>query len=123
MACATQSIPTEAAMAETITSSTRSDIGTHGRELILDAQKIAVDFKGEGGVVHAVRDVSFQLHKGETIARVGESGSGKSVTARTVMGLLTKRATVSPNTTITLTGADIRRYSPAQMRALRGNKV
>src|SRR6476469_4451975 len=95
MVSATRSIPTEAAMADTVTSATRSDIGTHGPELIVDVQKIAVDFKVEGGVVNAVRDVSFQLHKGETIARVGESGSGKSVTARTVMGLLTKRATIS----------------------------
>ena len=52
------------------------------------------NFKVEGGIVEAVRDVSFQLHRGETIALVGESGSGKSVTARTVMGLLTKRATI-----------------------------
>jgi peptide/nickel transport system ATP-binding protein len=123
MACATQSILTEAMMAETTTSATRSDIGTHGRELILDAQKIAVDFKVEGGVVHAVRDVSFQLHKGETIALVGESGSGKSVTARTVMGLLTKRATISKNATIALKGEDILKYTPTQMRQLRGNTV
>jgi len=123
MGCATQSIPTEAAMAETVTSATRSDIGTHGRELILDAQKIAVDFKVEGGVVHAVRDVSFQLHKGETIALVGESGSGKSVTARTVMGLLTKRATISGKSTISLNGEDILKYTPTQMRHLRGNTV
>ena len=46
-------------------------------------------------MVEAVKDVSFQLYSGETIALVGESGSGKSVTARTVMGLLTKRATVA----------------------------
>jgi peptide/nickel transport system ATP-binding protein len=110
-------------MAETVTSATRSDIGTHGRELILDAQNIAVDFKVEGGIVHAVRDVSFQLHKGETIALVGESGSGKSVTARTVMGLLTKRATIGKRATITLKGEDILKYSPTQMRHLRGNTV
>ena len=110
-------------MAETITSATRSDIGTHGRELILDAQNIAVDFKVEGGIVHAVRDVSFQLHKGETIALVGESGSGKSVTARTVMGLLTKRATISKKSSISLNGEDILKYTPTQMRHLRGNTV
>ena len=68
----------------------RHDLGEHGRELILDARNIGVSFKVEGGQLEAVRDVSFQLHKGETIALVGESGSGKSVTARTVMGLLGK---------------------------------
>src|SRR5665213_1589562 len=101
----------------------RYDLGAHGRELILDARKIAVNFKVEGGIVEAVRDVSFQLHKGETIALVGESGSGKSVTARTVMRLLTKRATIDPNSRVRLDGTDILRLSERQMRALRGNKI
>jgi peptide/nickel transport system ATP-binding protein len=101
----------------------RHDAGTHGRELILDARNIAVDFKVEGGVVDAVRDVSFQLHKGETIALVGESGSGKSVTARTVMRLLTKRATIAPQSHIRLDGEDIITFSERRMRALRGNRL
>jgi peptide/nickel transport system ATP-binding protein len=109
--------------ADNFSPSERRDLGSHGRELILDARSIAVDFKVEGGVVHAVRDVSFQLHKGETIALVGESGSGKSVTARTVMRLLTKRATISPNSRITLSGKDILRLPSAEMRRLRGNDV
>ncbi|KKB12321.1 microcin ABC transporter ATP-binding protein [Devosia geojensis] len=103
--------------------SERHDLGQHGRELILDARNIAVDFKVEGGVVNAVRDVSFQLHKGETIALVGESGSGKSVTARTVMKLLTKRATILPGTKITLSGKDVVAMSDREMRKLRGNDV
>ena len=80
----------------TLAPTERHDLGAHGRPLILDARNIAVDFKVEGGIVQAVRDVSFQLHKGETIALVGESGSGKSVTSRTVMRLLTKRAKIAP---------------------------
>jgi peptide/nickel transport system ATP-binding protein len=101
----------------------RADLGTHGRELILDARNIAVDFKVEGGVVRAVRDVSFQLHRGETIALVGESGSGKSVTARTLMRLLTKRAKISPRTRITLNGQQVMGLSEAKMRKLRGNDL
>jgi peptide/nickel transport system ATP-binding protein len=101
----------------------RHDLGSHGRELILDARNIAVNFKVEGGIVEAVKDVSFQLHKGETIALVGESGSGKSVTARTVMRLLTKRAKVSPNARITLAGQNVLSLPEAQMRKLRGNEV
>jgi len=101
----------------------RHDLGSHGRELILDARNIAVNFKVEGGVVEAVRDVSFQLHKGETIALVGESGSGKSVTARTVMRLLTKRAKVGANTRITLSGKNIAALSEKEMRKLRGNDL
>ncbi|MFD1254968.1 Glutathione import ATP-binding protein GsiA [Devosia equisanguinis] len=101
----------------------RHDLGTHGRELILDARNIGVDFKVEGGVVNAVRDVSFQLHKGETIALVGESGSGKSVTARTIMKLLTKRATILPETRITLAGRDVVTMSDRDMRKMRGNDI
>jgi peptide/nickel transport system ATP-binding protein len=108
---------------QTPVSSERHDLGSHGRELILDARNIAVNFKVEGGIVEAVRDVSFQLHKGETIALVGESGSGKSVTARTVMRLLTKRARINPNARITLAGRDILKLPQAEMRKLRGNQV
>src|SRR5690606_40309615 len=101
----------------------RLDLGAHGRELILDARNIAVDFKVEGGVVNAVRDVSFQLHKGETIALVGESGSGKSVTARTIMRLLTKRATIKPGARVMLRDRDIVTLSEGEMRKLRGNDL
>lgn len=103
--------------------SERHDLGTHGRELILDARNVKVDFKVEGGVVNAVRDVSFQLHKGETIALVGESGSGKSVTARTLMKLLTKRATIGKETRITLSGKNVIAMNDKQMRKLRGNDI
>jgi peptide/nickel transport system ATP-binding protein len=110
-------------MSETFAPVERHDLGAHGRELILDARKVAVNFKVEGGVVEAVRDVSFQLHKGETIALVGESGSGKSVTARTIMRLLTKRATINAKSKITLDGEDIIGMSERKMRSLRGNKI
>lgn len=103
--------------------SERHDLGAHGRELILDARNVGVNFKVEGGVVNAVRDVSFQLHKGETIALVGESGSGKSVTARTLMKLLTKRATILPQTRITLSGKDVVGMNDREMRKLRGNDI
>ncbi len=108
---------------DNLSPSERHDLGSHGRELILDARNVAVDFKVEGGTVHAVRDVSFQLHKGETIALVGESGSGKSVTARTIMRLLTKRARVGNASSIKLGGQDIYKLSDTQMRKLRGNDV
>ena len=101
----------------------RHDLGQHGRELILDARDIAVDFKVEHGTVHAVRSMSFQLHKGETVAIVGESGSGKSVTARTIMGLLSKRATVGADATIKLNGRDVLRFTEADKRKLRGNEI
>jgi peptide/nickel transport system ATP-binding protein len=126
MVCAMPSTPieeSEMTQAENLAPSERHDLGTHGRELILDARNIAVDFKVEGGTVNAVRDVSFQLHKGETIALVGESGSGKSVTARTIMRLLTKRATIAPEARIMLGDKNIITLKDEQMRKLRGNDL
>jgi peptide/nickel transport system ATP-binding protein len=124
-ACATPStrIEEQNMTSENLAPSERHDLGSHGRELILDARNVGVDFKVEGGVVNAVRDVSFQLHKGETIALVGESGSGKSVTARTLMKLLTKRATILPQTRITLSGKNIVAMNDRDMRKLRGNDI
>jgi peptide/nickel transport system ATP-binding protein len=101
----------------------RYDLNSHGRPLLVDARNIGVTFKVEGGTVEAVRDVSFQLHKGETIAIVGESGSGKSVTARTVMGLLSRRATVGSQARILMDGKDILKFGKTQMRKLRGNRI
>jgi peptide/nickel transport system ATP-binding protein len=92
-------------------------------ELVIDARKIGVTFKVLGGEVEAVRDVSFRLHKGQTIALVGESGSGKSVTARAIMRLLTKRATVAVQTEIIYDGRDMARLPDAEMRRLRGNRL
>jgi len=92
-------------------------------EIILDARKVAVSFKVEGGVVDAVKDVSFVLRKGETIAIVGESGSGKSVTARAVMRLLSRRASIGKDTSIVMGGQDVVKLPEREMRKLRGSRV
>ena len=90
---------------------------------IMDARNIGVSFKVEHGNVQAVKDISFQLYRGETIAIVGESGSGKSVTARTVMGLLSKRAVVLPKSSIDYDGCNILKLSERARRKLRGNRI
>ncbi|MET3857398.1 ABC transporter ATP-binding protein [Rhizobium sp. OAE497] len=90
---------------------------------IIDARNIGVNFKVEHGLVEAVKDISFQLYRGETIAIVGESGSGKSVTARTVMGLLSKRAVTSPKSTVEYEGKNILKFSEPARRKLRGNRI
>ncbi|WP_174800903.1 ABC transporter ATP-binding protein [Martelella limonii] len=102
---------------------TRRDHGEQQGAPIIDARHVAVDIEVEDGTVNAVRDVSFQLYRGETIAIVGESGSGKSVTARTIMGLLPKRARVGKGATITYDGADVLKFSEKQRRQMRGARI
>ena len=103
--------------------SIRRDHGAQQGEPIIDARNVAVDIAVEDGTVNAVRDVSFQLYRGETIAIVGESGSGKSVTARTVMGLLPKRASVGKGSTITYDGEDVLKFSEKKRRQMRGSRI
>jgi peptide/nickel transport system ATP-binding protein len=110
MVCATRLTPIEAMMENT-------------NDIILEARNVAVSFKVEGGVVNAVRNVNFALRKGETIAIVGESGSGKSVTARAIMRLLSKRATVGKDASIIIAGQDVLKLSENEMRKLRGSRV
>ena len=93
------------------------------QDFILEARNVAVSFKVEGGIVQAVRNMNFALRKGETIAIVGESGSGKSVTARAIMRLLTKRATISKDSSIILDGQDVVKLPESAMRKLRGDKI
>ncbi|MEO1988177.1 MAG: ABC transporter ATP-binding protein [Martelella sp.] len=103
--------------------SIRRDHGAQQGEPIIDARNVAVDIAVEDGTVNAVRDVSFQLYRGETIAIVGESGSGKSVTARTVMGLLPKRASVGKGATINYNGEDVLKFSERRRRDMRGSRI
>jgi peptide/nickel transport system ATP-binding protein len=91
--------------------------------IVIEARNLGVTFQVDGGSIEAVKDVSFTLKKGQTIALVGESGSGKSVTARAIMRLLSKRATVNPQTEILYAGRNMATLSPTEMRRLRGNRL
>ena len=80
-------------------------------------------FKLDDAVVEAVENVSFHVDRGETLALVGESGSGKSVTARAIMKLLPRTATVSPDSRVLLAGTRIDQFSERQMLGVRGNRI
>lgn len=59
---------------------------------VLKVENLAISFSTDQGVVYAVRDVNFELNRGEVLAIVGESGSGKSVTSRAIIGILAGNA-------------------------------
>jgi len=126
--CAMRSIPIEVmkmalALVSSFAPPVRHDHDGRKESPIIDARNIGVNFKVEHGTVEAVKDISFQLYRGETIAIVGESGSGKSVTARTVMGLLSKRAVISPRSSVEYDGNNILKFSEKARRRLRGDRI
>jgi peptide/nickel transport system ATP-binding protein len=65
--------------------------------LIISVQDLSISFQTEDALVNAVKNISFDLHKGEILGIVGESGSGKSVSSLAILGLLDKRVTNYPS--------------------------
>lgn len=92
------------------------------REVKLSVKNLKIGFKTDGGKVQAVRDISFDLFKGETLAIVGESGSGKSVTNRAIMGILAGNA-IKDGGEIIYDGQDLLKIPEEQFHKLRGDKI
>lgn len=91
-------------------------------EKILDVKNLQISFRTGNGNVQAVRDISFELNRGETIAVVGESGSGKSVTARAIMGILAPNAMVESGEII-YEDRDLLKISEEEFCKLRGSHI
>ena len=89
---------------------------------ILEVRNLQVNFKTYAGDVKAIRNVSFDLRKGETLAIVGESGSGKSVTTRTIMGLNARNADITSGS-ILYKDQDLLKKSDKEMEQFRGQDI
>lgn len=87
----------------------------------LEVRNLRISFKTNHGYVKAVRDISFDLEKGETLAIVGESGSGKSVTAKAMLGILAGNSVVEGGEII-YNGDDLLKYTEKDFNRIRGNK-
>jgi microcin C transport system ATP-binding protein len=93
---------------------------------LLEIRNLCVTFGGRGGAnpVEAVKDVSFALDRGATLALVGESGSGKSVTALSILQLLPYPAAVhGPESSIRFDGEELVGAAPDRLRRVRGNRI
>ncbi|MBS0564052.1 MAG: ABC transporter ATP-binding protein [Proteobacteria bacterium] len=88
---------------------------------LLKVSGLTVDFRQDGRVIPAVRGVSFEIAKGETVALVGESGSGKSVSALATVGLLARGARVGGS--VLYQGAEMIGASEDRLRNVRGNDI
>ena len=88
----------------------------------LEVRNLTISFRTNNGAVRAVRDISFDLEEGETLAIAGESGSGKSVTTRAIMGILAGNAMVDGGEII-YDGKDLLKIPEEDFHTLRGHKL
>src|SRR5439155_10446442 len=94
-----------------------------GGDLLLDVKNLQTQFAISGGVVRAVDGVSWDVRAGETVALVGESGCGKSVSALSVMRLVSAPAGRIVGGQILFKGRDLLQLSDEEMRAVRGREI
>ena len=92
------------------------------KEKALEVKNLVISFRTDNGKVQAVRGVSFDLYKGETLCIVGESGSGKSVTSKAIMGILSPNAMIEGGS-ILYNGIDLTRASETEFQHVRGKKI
>ncbi|MEP4546682.1 MAG: ABC transporter ATP-binding protein [Saccharospirillum sp.] len=89
---------------------------------MLSIKDLSVGFRTRRGDVQAVRGISLELAKGETLGIVGESGSGKSVTSFALMRILDAGGSITAGE-VTYSGIDLRRASERDMRTVRGREI
>ncbi len=104
-----------------------SQAAAHTEDLLLSVRNLQVTFRGDEGLVHAVKNISFDLAQGQTLGIVGESGSGKSATALAIMGLLGESGKITNGEVIFRPSGesplDLVRVSPRKMLKYRGDRI
>ena len=91
-------------------------------DIILSVENLTINFRTLNGMVKAVRNISFDLKRGETVAVVGESGSGKSVTIKAIMGILAGNAVVESGK-IMYDGMDLLKIKEKDYHKIRGSRI
>ncbi len=92
-------------------------------EVVVDVNNLSVGFTVRGKKINVIRNISFKVYRGETLAIVGESGSGKSVTTKTFTGMLEKNGFVS-NGSIMFDGMDLAKFkTDDDWRPIRGKRI
>ena len=99
-----------------------ADVDLGVAEALLSVKNLRTSFSTLDGVVHAVDNVSFHIARGEALALVGESGCGKSVTALSIMRLVSPPGKITAGE-ILFKGRDLASLSEREMRHVRGNDI
>jgi len=97
---------------------TRDRVAT---DVLLEVEDLTVEFSTDDGVVKAVRGVSYELRRGESLGIVGESGSGKSVSSMALLGLLPRTAKITGSARFQ--GAELLGKTEIEYSKIRGNKI
>ncbi|HVP75057.1 MAG TPA: ABC transporter ATP-binding protein [Gaiellaceae bacterium] len=92
-------------------------------EPILSIKNLAVEFKTDDGIVHAVDDITYDVFPGEMLGIVGESGSGKSVSTLSILGLIPQPPGRIVSGTALLKGRDLLKMKKKELRQVRGDEV
>jgi peptide/nickel transport system ATP-binding protein len=95
----------------------------NGPAALLRIEGLSTTFRTEDETVHAVRDLTIEIHEGRTLGLVGESGSGKSVTSLSVLRLLPDRVAVIEAGRIRFLGRDLLSLPEREMYAVRGAQI
>ena len=90
---------------------------------LIDVRDLSVVFQAGGVETHAVKNISFHIAKGESVALVGESGSGKTVSALSIMRLLPYPAASHPSGEILFEGRDLLKIGMADINRIRGDRI
>ena len=90
---------------------------------LLDVRNLSVAFRSGHTTTTVVSGISFHINRGETVALVGESGSGKSVSALSILRLLSYPAASHPSGQIVFDGTDLLKLPEADMRKVRGKRI
>jgi peptide/nickel transport system ATP-binding protein len=93
------------------------------KSAIIRVRDLAVEFRTDEGIVHAVKKISFDIPRGKTVGLVGESGSGKSVSSLAVMRLIPNPPGQITAGQIFFEDRDLLKLSEKEMREVRGNKI
>lgn len=90
---------------------------------LLEVKNLSTAFHTRDGIIRAVNDVSYTVAPGEAVGIVGESGSGKSVSQYSLLGLLPVPPARVESGTALFEGTDLLQATPAESRAIRGNRI
>jgi len=107
----------------TVTSlDTNKKASNQKEDTILEVNNLTISFRTNSGLVRAVRDISFELKRGKTLAIVGESGSGKSVTSKAILGISAGNS-ITDSGEILYDGMDLLKIDEDDMYKLRGDRI